>query len=247
MARQSFVVVVALEACEAALAVRAVLFQSSSMTRKSPWARTGLTVEARIHCCLDIRMRLFAAYELMPAPRTDLDSPVQKSYWVDSHHGYEDAYTLLEEGIRVEVACHGGRMDSRHATPLCRTTRRTARALILHDCAGWSDANETSAAVVAQALLVPHAVCLAETSAASWALSGLPLCVVAMQVDEIARPNLTARSRRRRRVPPPRSNCLPNRQNSCDCRWMWVSGPMRFRRRSLSTSPDTRPPALSLS
>ena len=126
---------------------------------------TGLH-QAKMGSHLGSRKRLVVACAPMLAPAlgTDLDSLLQRSCSVDSHHGSALAHACIhyvEEGTPAEVACHGGQEDSHRKTPRCSKTRQTVLAWTLVECDGSNDVCEKL--VVAVAPLAPR---LCERSAA---------------------------------------------------------------------------------
>ena len=129
-----------------AFAVRAgqsgssLLLTQCSLERKD----SAAVHQERMDCSearLGTQTHLAAAYVPMLAQHRGLRSQVQmSSCWEGSHHGLVPACacTLIavdSREVEVVAARHGGCMDSRHVTPRCWTTRRTAGAVILHVCA----------------------------------------------------------------------------------------------------------------
>lgn len=129
--------------------------------------------------------------------------------------------------IHGVVACHGGCMGGRHATPRCSSTRRRPHALARYgngDSSGGGGRSGGARPARAREWVGVRPQC-GGTSAGEWALDVPPWCVCAIcRVAAIARPSRKAQCR------PGRSqSSLPSRSSWRSCRsWKQASGWIRF-------------------
>ena len=144
---------------DVALEVHGALWRSNSyLLKQCSWARRDLVAERAVKTgCQgrDNQKRLVAACESMTPRGIHPGSQAQRSrYSAGSHHGLvQERAGTQKEGSRREVAaCHGGCMDSHHATPRCWMTRQTARDENLRGVV-WNDVCATNGAVVALPLV----------------------------------------------------------------------------------------------